>query len=81
MGTEDQLADEPGEAARDSLGWSTLLGLGAATAVLVGAGIALGWWLDSVLGTSPILVVIGIALGLAGGFCYTVVQIRPFLKK
>jgi F0F1-type ATP synthase assembly protein I len=67
--------------ARDSLGWTTLLGLGAAMAVLVGAGIALGWWLDSVLGTSPTLVLVGIALGLAGGFCYTVVQIRPFLKK
>jgi F0F1-type ATP synthase assembly protein I len=67
--------------ARESLGWSNLLGMGATSAALVGAGIALGWWLDSVLGTSPTMVVIGIALGLAGGFCYTVVQIRPFLKK
>jgi hypothetical protein len=50
-------------------------------AVLLGAGIALGWWLDGALGTSPTFVLIGIALGLAGGVCYTVVQIRPFLKE
>jgi F0F1-type ATP synthase assembly protein I len=68
-------------AARDSLGWTNLLGMGAASAALLGAFIALGWWLDEVLATSPILVLVGIALGLAGGVGYTVVQIRPFLKK
>jgi F0F1-type ATP synthase assembly protein I len=67
--------------ARESLGLSNLLGLGTVFAVLLGAGIALGWWLDSALGTSPTMVLIGIALGLAGGVCYTVVQIRPFLKE
>ena len=66
--------------ARESLGWTNLLGLGTVMAVLLGAGIALGWWLDSALGTSPTMVLVGIALGLAGGICYTVVQIRPFLK-
>jgi F0F1-type ATP synthase assembly protein I len=68
-------------AARRTLGWTNLLGLGTVTAVLLGAGIALGWWLDSVWGTSPTMVVVGIALGLAGGVCYSVVQIRPFLKE
>ena len=68
-------------AARGSLGWTNLLGLGAVIAVLLGAGIALGWWLDSAWGTSPTMVLVGIALGLAGGVCYTVVQIRPFLKE
>ncbi len=66
---------------RESLGWTTLLGMGAVTAGALGVGIALGWWLDSVLATSPTLVLVGIALGLAGGVCYTVVQIRPFLKR
>jgi F0F1-type ATP synthase assembly protein I len=55
--------------------------MGTVTAVLLGAGIALGWWLDSAWGTSPTMVVVGIALGLAGGVCYSVVQIRPFLKE
>jgi hypothetical protein len=44
------------------------------------AGFLLGWWLDGVLGTSPILVSIGLALGLVGGVCYTVVQFRLLLK-
>jgi F0F1-type ATP synthase assembly protein I len=44
------------------------------------AGFLLGWWLDGVLGTSPILVFLGLALGLVGGVCYTVVQFRQFLR-
>ncbi len=67
--------------ARESLGWSNLLGLGAVSAVLLGAGIACGWWIDTILGTSPIMVLLGIALGLAGGVCYTIVVIRPYLKR
>jgi F0F1-type ATP synthase assembly protein I len=67
--------------AREPLGWSNLLGIGTVSAVLLAGGIALGWWLDSLLHTSPILVIVGIALGIAGGICYTVVQIRPFLKE
>jgi hypothetical protein len=80
LGTEGQLADGL-SVAREPLGLSNLLGLGTVLAVLLGAGIALGWWLDGALGTSPTFVLIGIALGLAGGVCYTVVQIRPFLKE
>jgi F0F1-type ATP synthase assembly protein I len=50
------------------------------SAATLAAGIALGWWLDRELHTSPILVLIGIALGIVGGVCYTVVQFRQFLK-
>jgi F0F1-type ATP synthase assembly protein I len=57
-----------------------LVGIGTVSAGSLGIGIALGWWLDKAAGTSPILVLVGIALGLAGGVCYTVVRIRPFLK-
>jgi len=51
------------------------------SAVTLLAGTALGWWLDALLHTFPILVLVGIALGIAGGICYTIVQIRPFLKE
>lgn len=44
------------------------------------AGLVLGWWLDGLLHTFPIFVLVGIALGIAGGIYYSVVQIRPFLK-
>jgi F0F1-type ATP synthase assembly protein I len=66
---------------RDVPGWTTLLSIGTVSAATLGAGIALGWWLDGVLHTAPILVLVGIALGIAGGVSYTVVQIRPFLKE
>jgi hypothetical protein len=65
---------------REAPGWSTLLGIGSVSAAAVAAGIVLGWWLDGVFSTSPILVVIGIALGIVGGVCYTAVLFRHYLK-
>jgi F0F1-type ATP synthase assembly protein I len=65
---------------RQSLGLSNLLGMGLVTAVTIGGCAALGWWLDSLLHTSPTFVLIGLALGIAGGVCYTIVQIRAVLK-
>jgi Putative F0F1-ATPase subunit Ca2+/Mg2+ transporter len=65
---------------REPPGWSTLVGIGTVSAATLAAGIALGWWLDGLLHTSPILVLLGIALGLVGGVCYTVVEFRQFLK-
>jgi len=58
-----------------------LLSIGTVSAGTLAAGIALGWWLDGLLHTFPILVLVGIALGIAGGICFTIVQIRPFLKE
>jgi len=66
--------------AREAPTWSTLLGMGTTSAVILAVGIGLGWWLDHVLHTSPILVLVGIALGIVAGACYTIVKIRPFLK-
>jgi F0F1-type ATP synthase assembly protein I len=68
------MADEPP-------GWSTWLGLGAVSMAVLAAGIALGWWLDSLFHTSPVFVLVGIALGIAAGMGYTVVQIRSFLRQ
>jgi putative F0F1-ATPase subunit (Ca2+/Mg2+ transporter) len=62
------------------LSWSGLLGIGTRTALMLGLGIALGWWLDGLLHTFPILVLVGIALGIAGGICYTVAEFRKYLK-
>ena len=66
--------------AREPLGWSNLLGLGAVLGVLLAGGAALGWWLDGQLHTAPILVIVGIALGLLTGVGYAISQIRPYLK-
>jgi F0F1-type ATP synthase assembly protein I len=70
-----------GDDGSQGLGWSGLLNIGAACALMLGAGVGLGWWIDSLLNTSPIFVVVGIALGIAAGASYTVVQIRSFLKE
>jgi F0F1-type ATP synthase assembly protein I len=66
--------------ARDAPGWSTLLGMGTVTAVMFAAGLALGWFADKFLHTFPIFAVVGLALGIAGGIYYTIVQFRSFLK-
>lgn len=69
-----------GEMARDAPGWSTLLGIGTVTASMFAMGIALGWFADRLLHTFPILVLVGLTLGLAAGVYYTVVQFRSFMK-
>ncbi len=69
-----------GEGDSQGLSWAGLLSIGTRTALMLGAGIALGWWLDALLHTFPILVLVGIALGLAGGICYTVAEFRKYLK-
>ncbi|MBN9620541.1 MAG: AtpZ/AtpI family protein [Actinobacteria bacterium] len=63
-----------------SLGWSDLLGLGIVIAAQLVAGLGLGWLVDDLAGTSPIFLLIGLLLGLAGAVSYTVVKFREYLK-
>jgi hypothetical protein len=70
-----------GEVPRDAPGWPELLGMGLVVALLFVAGLALGWFLDRVLHTSPILAIVGLALGLAAGVYYSIVQFRTFMKE
>jgi F0F1-type ATP synthase assembly protein I len=62
------------------LQWSSVLGIGAVLAGVLVAGIALGWWVDGLLHTSPIFVLVGIVLGIAGGIWHTVIALRRYLK-
>jgi F0F1-type ATP synthase assembly protein I len=66
---------------RDAPGWPALLGMGLVIALLFVAGLALGWFLDRVLHTSPVLAIVGLALGLAAGVYYSIVQFRTFMKE
>jgi F0F1-type ATP synthase assembly protein I len=66
--------------AREAPGWSDLLGIGAASGVMIGAGFGLGWWLDGLWHTSPAMVLVGFALGILGAATYTYVEIRKFLN-
>jgi len=53
--------------------------MGMTAAVLVAAGLLLGIWLDSVLGTSPLLLFVGLLLGCGAAVATLVTQVRRFL--
>jgi F0F1-type ATP synthase assembly protein I len=55
------------------------LNMGLAAAVCVAAGLLLGLWADSAWHTSPILLVVGLVLGLAAAAASVVAQIRKYL--
>jgi F0F1-type ATP synthase assembly protein I len=63
-----------------SVGFSTLLGLGAAVAVQLVVMLALGLVVDSLAGTSPVFLLIGLVLGIASAVWYTVRKFREFLS-
>jgi F0F1-type ATP synthase assembly protein I len=66
--------------AAESPGLSDLLGMGAVIAALLAAGFLLGWLVDSLAGTTPIFILVGLLLGIVGAVSYTVVQFRHYLK-
>jgi F0F1-type ATP synthase assembly protein I len=63
-----------------SLGWSELLGMGAAIAAQLVVGLGLGWLVDSFADTTPIFLLVGLLLGIVGAVSYTVVEFRKYLK-
>lgn len=63
-----------------SPGLSTLLGMGAIVAAVLAVGLALGLILDSVAGTAPVFLFVGLAVGIVGAVGYTITKFREFLK-
>jgi hypothetical protein len=47
------------------------------TCMLLGLGA--GWWVDARLGTTPVLTLVGLAVGVAAGVTGTWFRIRPLL--
>jgi F0F1-type ATP synthase assembly protein I len=64
----------------ESPGWSTLLGMGMVIAAQLAVGLVLGWLVDGLAGTTPIFLLVGLLLGIAGAISYTVVEFRKYLK-
>jgi F0F1-type ATP synthase assembly protein I len=58
----------------------TLLGVGAGFGVTVGIGVFLGVLADHAWGTSPLLALLGLALGILGGAAGAYQVIRPFTR-
>jgi F0F1-type ATP synthase assembly protein I len=57
-----------------------LLQLGATCGVMIGLGVFLGYLLDRVFGTSPLLVFVGLAIGIFGAAAGSIYLIRPFVS-
>jgi F0F1-type ATP synthase assembly protein I len=46
------------------------MGIGASMAASVLAGLGVGYWLDGKLGTEPLFLLVGSALGILGAFLH-----------
>jgi F0F1-type ATP synthase assembly protein I len=55
------------------------LGMGLSAAVCVAIGVWLGLWGDRTWHTAPVLLVVGLLLGLGAATSMVVVQIRKYL--
>ncbi len=55
------------------------LSMGLSAAVCVGLGVGLGLWLDAVLHSAPVFLLVGLALGVAVAAVSVVKQIRTYL--
>jgi F0F1-type ATP synthase assembly protein I len=55
------------------------LSMGLSAAVCVGIGVGLGLWVDSLLGTGPAFLLVGLALGVTAAALSVVKQIRTYL--
>jgi F0F1-type ATP synthase assembly protein I len=58
---------------------AAFLGMGLAAAACVGIGVGLGAWGDATWHTSPVLLLVGMALGLIAAVWSVVMQIRQYL--
>jgi F0F1-type ATP synthase assembly protein I len=57
-----------------------LIGIGSAIAGLIAGGLLLGWFSDTRVDTSPILTLVGIAIGMASASYYMYVKFRSVSK-
>ena len=48
------------------LGYFASLGISVALAIVI--GLALGYWLDNIFNTKPVLLLMGLGFGIAAGF-------------
>ncbi len=78
MSQPDQ-SQEPEKDPSPLPGAMAFLGMGLTAAVCVGLGLVAGILLDNALHTAPVLLLVGLALGLAVAALSIVKQIRTYL--
>ena len=57
-----------------------LIGIGSAIAGLIAGGMLLGWFIDTRADTSPVLTLVGLAVGMASASYYMYVKFRSVTK-
>ena len=75
----DQHESSPHEEPKSLPGTVAFLGMGLSAAVCVGLGVGLGLWLDSVVHSAPLFLLVGLALGVALAATSVIKQIRSYL--
>jgi F0F1-type ATP synthase assembly protein I len=60
---------------------ATLLGLGAATAAILLAGLGVGWLVDEIMDTFPACILAGLVLGIGGASVFVYTKFTKFLKE
>jgi F0F1-type ATP synthase assembly protein I len=54
--------------------------MGAATAAILVVGLGAGWLVDSLANTTPIFLMIGLALGIVGAGSFIAMKFRSYLS-
>ena len=67
--------------APDPPSWQTFLGIGVVIAATLVVGMALGWFIDSLLHTIPIFILVGLVVGTAAAIGYTSAKVKQFPKR
>ena len=59
---------------------SDFVGIGSYNLVCILGGLGLGWWADASTGLTPVLTLLGLAVGVAVGVLGTWLRLRPLLR-
>jgi len=54
--------------------------MGSSIVGFVVLGLVLGWWADNAFDTTPVFILIGLALGVLGAIVSSVMQFRTYMK-
>ena len=57
-----------------------LIGMGSSIVGFVVLGLVFGWWADNAFDTTPVFILIGLALGVLGAIVSSVMQFRTYMK-
>ena len=78
--SRDPLGPSQGPSSGSGLGLGEFLGIGSFNLTCIFGGMGLGWWADASFGLTPVLTLLGLALGVVVGVLGTWLRLRPLLR-